>query len=97
MAGLEVGDIITAMGDMEVASTSDLKYAKKSYSAGDTTNITVYRSGELLELEITFDEEVQDTSTITEDNSADEQWQIPGSSGRYGTNIIPGSSSYYSE
>ena len=56
-AGIRVGDIITAMGETAVASSRDLKAVKKEYSAGDTTTVTVYRSGESQTLTILFDEE----------------------------------------
>lgn len=55
-AGIQVGDIITQLGDTEITSFSDLSSAKKDYSAGDTAKITVYRKGEYMELELTFDE-----------------------------------------
>ncbi len=60
-AGLQPGDIITAMGDTEITSTTDLTNAKNTYRAGDTTTLTVYRNGEYLNLTITFDEEVPTT------------------------------------
>lgn len=61
-AGLKIGDIITKLDDAEIASSSDLIAAKKNYHAGDTAVVTVYRSGEYLELSITFDEEVPSSS-----------------------------------
>jgi serine protease Do len=64
-AGIKVGDIITAMGDTAITSSSDLKAAKKEYSAGDTTTVTVYRSGDTLTLTITFDEESSTSNTTT--------------------------------
>lgn len=56
-AGINVGDIITKIDEHEIKSTADLKTAKKLYSAGDTASLTIYRSGEYIELSITFDEE----------------------------------------
>ena len=55
-AGIEKGDVITKMGETEIKSYSDLTSALKDYSAGDSASVTVYRSGEYLELSITFDE-----------------------------------------
>jgi len=57
-ANLEVGDIITAIGGEEVDSMEALKFALRDYNAGDTTTITVWRSGESFDLKITFDEDV---------------------------------------
>lgn len=56
-AGLKPGDIITGLGSDEIKSSEDLKAAKSAYSAGDATTVTVYRGGETLTFEITFDEE----------------------------------------
>ena len=53
-AGLRVGDVITKVDDLEIKSLEDLTAAKKSYSAGDTATITVYRNGETLEMRFTF-------------------------------------------
>jgi len=55
-AGLTVGDIIVGLGGVEVSSTSDLLLALRRYRAGDTTTITVWRSGDEVVLSITFDE-----------------------------------------
>jgi serine protease Do len=56
-AGMKVGDIITKLGDYDVTSKEDLLAAKKNFKAGETTSIVVYRDGESLTLQITFDEE----------------------------------------
>lgn len=56
-AGMKVGDIITALNDTKISDSNDLLNAKKNYRAGDTVTITVYRDGEYVELELTFDEE----------------------------------------
>lgn len=82
-AGLKVGDIITKVDDTEIFSSSDLVAAKKEYKAGDTAVLTVYRSGEYIELTIVFDEEkprVQETgqNTGVESNPGEQ----PGSDSR---------------
>lgn len=56
-AGLQVGDIITAVDEYEIKSSSDLVAAKKEYKAGDSAELTVYRYGEYFETTIVFDEE----------------------------------------
>lgn len=56
-AGIRVGDVITKMGDKDILTKEDLISAKKAYKAGDTTTIVVNRQGEVLTLNITFDEE----------------------------------------
>ena len=54
-AGLRMGDVITKIGDQQIAQISDLTAAKKHYSAGDTATFTIYRAGETLSVELTFD------------------------------------------
>ena len=55
-AGLKKKDIITNLGGHDVTSIADLTRALRHFEAGDTTTITVYRSGQEVYLEITLDE-----------------------------------------
>lgn len=55
-AGLQAGDIITGLDDMEVTCYDDLHSAVKGFSAGDTAQVRVYRAGKDISLSITFDE-----------------------------------------
>ena len=54
-AGIKEGDIITQVGEYDILSSNDLADEMGFHSAGETTTITVYRSGEYLELQVTFD------------------------------------------
>lgn len=54
-AGIKKGDIITKLGDTEVASSPELTAAKNKYAPGDTVDVTVYRSGEEVTLSVTLD------------------------------------------
>ena len=74
-AGVEVGDIIIGLGGYEVDSYSSLKAALRKFKAGDTTTITVYRSGRNLDLTITLDERPQTQTEV----SGNEDSQMPGS------------------
>ena len=56
VAGLKMGDIITAVDRFPVTSVSDLQSALKNYSAGEEAELTVSRSGEVLTLPVVFDE-----------------------------------------
>lgn len=77
-AGVQVGDIITALGDDKVESLATLQAALRRHSAGDTDIITVYRSGQELELTITFDEKQVETEGGTESSEPqNEQPSIP--------------------
>ncbi|MBQ8216609.1 MAG: trypsin-like peptidase domain-containing protein [Oscillospiraceae bacterium] len=55
-AGIQTGDIITQLGDYEIDSYNALKSAVKQFSAGDTTELTLFRAGESMNFSITFDE-----------------------------------------
>lgn len=66
-AGLQTGDIITAIGDAEVTSSDDLQNAMKDFKAGDSVKLTVNRSGEVETLTITFDEKTEERSQASQD------------------------------
>ena len=61
-AGVRQGDIIIALGDYTVESNSDLSRALRNFRPGDTTTITVFRSGAQVKLSITLDEKPQQTT-----------------------------------
>lgn len=69
-AGLLLGDIITGVDSYEIASSSDLKLAKKEYRAGDTAMFTVYRDADYITLNITFGEERPNKETSSENGNA---------------------------
>lgn len=58
-AGLQEGDIITAVNDAAVSSVSALQSAVKDFKAGESARFTVYRDGAYVDLAITFDENSQ--------------------------------------
>ena len=68
-AGLQLGDVITKLNDTAITSMTDLTMAKKGYKAGDTVTLTVYRGGEYLTLELTFDQQPQTTGEETQQSS----------------------------
>ena len=83
-AGLRLGDVITKMGDKTLTSRQDLSAAMKGYRAGDTVTLTVYRGGQYIEVELTFDAQPQTTGS--EDNT-----QSGGNSGgNGGSGQMPG-------
>ncbi len=55
-AGVQAKDIIIGLGSTEIASRTDLTRALRKLEPGDTTTLTVYRSGQQLSLSITLDE-----------------------------------------
>ena len=66
-AGLQVGDIIIAIDDTAIDSSSALTAALSSnYKAGDTATLTVLRSTETKKLSITFDEKNEQTEAANQ-------------------------------
>ncbi len=65
-AGIRVGDIITKVDDLEIKSLDDLTAAKKSYSAGDTVTLSLWREGDIMEVKFTFDSTPKDSISTRE-------------------------------
>lgn len=55
-AGLQRGDIVTALGDREISSMEMLAGLIHRHQPGETVSLTVVRDGEELTLEVTLDE-----------------------------------------
>ena len=51
-AGMETGDIITAIDGVQVETMDELNDIKNKKKIGDKISITVYRGGEYIDLEI---------------------------------------------
>ncbi len=82
-AGIQVGDIITAIDDTPIRSDDELISVKKSYRAGDEAKITVSRDRGDEVLTIVFDEEIPGKNQDSQPSgSFDNDY--------YGFNQIPG-------
>lgn len=64
-AGLQVKDIIVAVGTHKVKNVSELTKALRKFKAGETTTLTVYRGGQELTLSITLDEKPRSVPSET--------------------------------
>ena len=53
---MKKADVITGLGGYKVESYTDLSRALRTFNGGESTTITVDRSGQTLVLEITLDE-----------------------------------------
>lgn len=84
-AGLKQGDIITEMDGVTISDSSELRAAVKTHGAGDTVDMTVWRSGEYMTVTITFDEEQPETVTENGDGT---ETASPYSNGTYGDGQI---------
>ena len=91
-AGLEVGDIITAIADTAIDSPSALTAALSSnYKAGESAELTVIRQQKELKLTVTFDEKNSETEANNQIQQETQQpQQIPG-----GYNGGSGNNFYY--
>ena len=61
-AGIQAGDIITAVGDRDITTYEELIDAKNALRAGDQMTLTVFREGTYLTIVVTLDEEVPESA-----------------------------------
>ena len=61
-AGIHAGDIITVLGGYRLESHTDLRQALRQFSAGDAAEVSVYRAGENIDLNIVFQEAKPDSA-----------------------------------
>ena len=85
-AGLQVNDIITAIDDTAIDSSTALTAALSSnYKAGDTATLTVIRNQQEMKLSITFDEKNEQTEAANQiQDQSNQQQQQQQSGGYYG-------------
>ena len=74
-AGLQGGDIICSIDGKRCQTQTELSSIMKQYSAGDTAQVEIYRSGEYRTVSITFDEKPK------EDAGAQQTTPSTGSTG----------------
>ncbi len=108
-AGLQVGDIVTAVDGETIEDATSLSETVEQYHAGDQITMTVYRSGETLTLTLTLDEytptreeamnELQNSQSESE-NDADNNDNYDGNGydwfGNFGNNGDSGNSGAFS-
>ena len=84
-AGLKLGDVITKLNDTAITSMEDLSAAKKNYKAGDTVTLTVYRDGQEITTQLTFDTQPQTTGSTDSDSQQTTPDSNSGNSGNSGS------------
>ena len=85
-AGLQQGDIIIAIDDTAIDTSSALTAALSSnYKAGDTATLTIIRNNEKMTLSITFDEKNEQTEAAnqSQESNQQQQQQLQQQSGGY--------------
>ena len=70
-AGIQVKDIIIDLGGTKVTNVTELTRALRNFKAGDSTTITVVRSGSQLTLDIVLDEKPQQTTAAAPEKDAE--------------------------
>ena len=91
-AGIQEGDIITALNGTTVISSAELIEEKKNYSAGDTVTVEVERDGEKQTLSLTFDEDTPERRAAQEEaleqQQQENQQNEQNSSGNSGSDFF---------
>ena len=77
-AGIQAKDIVIELGGHAVKNITDLTRALRNFKAGDTTTVTLIRSGQEMTLNITLDEKPH----TAEESAPQPEGQMP-SSGDY--------------
>ena len=80
-AGIKAGDIIVDVGGYEVRSVSELTRVLRRFEGGQTTVVTVYRSGSMVELSITLDEKPVEAEPAAPAAREDQTYPMPGEEG----------------
>ena len=70
--GIEAGDIIVELGGFEIGAYTDLSRALRKYEPGETVEITVYRAGQYLTLNLTLDEKPNQTVAAPQEPQMEE-------------------------
>jgi len=63
-AGLKAGDVIFQIDDVEITTEEGLRAALRGYVAGDTAELSVFRSGETVTLTVTLGEELPEQTIL---------------------------------
>lgn len=80
-AGLQVGDVITAVDGQTVSSSKDLVSVVGDAQVGQVLTLNVYRQGSYLELTLTVGEQIQSAQADATTEPTAQQSQDQGSSG----------------
>lgn len=86
-AGIEVGDVIIAIDNTEINTSSALTAALTAYSAGDSIEITLMRDGEEMTLTVVLDEE--NTETIAANQMPTEDYSQSNGYNNFNNSQMP--------
>ena len=74
-AGLQPGDIVVSFEGRQISAYTELVAALRSYRAGDTVTMTVFRAGAQVQLTITLDERPDESEIEKAEQEANESIQ----------------------
>lgn len=80
-AGLQVGDVITAVDGTTISGSKDLKTAIGDAQVGQELTLTVYRQGQTLDIKLTVGEQVQSAQADATTQPTSQQSQSQQESG----------------
>lgn len=81
--GIKSGDIITGVNGKKITGMSDINAVKNDLKAGDSITLTIYRSGQTLDVTIQLIDEANLSGTTQSSNSSSSQSQ-DGNTNPYG-------------
>lgn len=82
-AGLKVGDIVVELNGDKVESANGLVSAKRDFKSGESATIKVWRSGEYVDMTITFGEEPKVVEDIEVENETSNNGSSNGGYNNY--------------
>ena len=71
-AGMKVGDIVIGIEGKLIETIEAFNKEVKNYKAGDTVKVSVYRDGEIIDLNVVLDEEAKETESDQSNQNTDE-------------------------
>jgi serine protease Do len=71
-AGIKKNDLIVGIQGQLISSIEDFNEIKSEYKAGDTISVSVYRDGNIVDLDVTLGEAKDTDSTTTDDSSSED-------------------------
>lgn len=71
-AGMKVGDIVIGIEGKLIETIEQFNKEVKNYKAGDTVKVSVYRDGEIIDLNVVLDEEPKETESDQSNQSSND-------------------------
>ncbi len=76
-AGIQVNDIVVGIEGNLIESIEEFNTVKEEYKAGDKIKVSVYRDGDIIDLDVTLGEAVESQEDSSSEQDNDYQQQFP--------------------